>query len=161
MAHYPSLQPQERLQAAMAQSKTCICGLPVSCRCSQCQVQQYCSRQCQKLHWRIHMSFCMPMHGSSQPVPTIVSAGSPPIDDQAHVPIGNGSPNAGRATIGPSATSGNNSNGRFSQAFKTVRGLVGQLQPSRQPIPADLAPPQHHHGPNHVSASDDVDRPAS
>ena len=34
------------------------CGQPGFLRCSRCNIERYCSKECQKLRWKIHKLYC-------------------------------------------------------------------------------------------------------
>ena len=38
--------------------KCVVCGKKSQFKCSQCAVEKYCSRNCQKSHWNQHKSIC-------------------------------------------------------------------------------------------------------
>ena len=42
-------------------NSTCLqCSKPAETKCSRCKVTYYCSRECQKLNWKQHKSYCKP-----------------------------------------------------------------------------------------------------
>merc|ERR1712071_613654 len=62
--------------ALLSQMKMSITGNCHNChqtckllRCSNCQIAQYCSRSCQRKHWRTHKLVCLPVD-HSKPLPT-------------------------------------------------------------------------------------------
>ncbi|XP_023324487.1 zinc finger MYND domain-containing protein 10 isoform X2 [Eurytemora carolleeae] len=49
----------EGLEGGKEMSPTCIiCGKQGNNRCSRCKKQNYCSRECQKEHWKTHRKIC-------------------------------------------------------------------------------------------------------
>lgn len=40
----------------------CICGNKTSSHCGNCKIQKYCSKECQKNHWKEHKFLCNDIH---------------------------------------------------------------------------------------------------
>lgn len=48
-------------QAASLANDTCIkCSKPATALCARCEKVKYCSRECQKVHWKTHKAHCIP-----------------------------------------------------------------------------------------------------
>ena len=42
------------------------CGQQGTKRCSKCQTVYYCSKECQKAHWKIHKKACSEIHSTKE-----------------------------------------------------------------------------------------------
>ena len=51
-------QPEKKSAAARVCGASCCDTLGASLRCAQCRLVWYCSRQCQKVDWRVHKQTC-------------------------------------------------------------------------------------------------------
>lgn len=56
--------------SAKARGPCAVCGQPGKYRCSACQEETYCGKECQKSHWKEHRSQCGRMNGENTMVPS-------------------------------------------------------------------------------------------
>jgi hypothetical protein len=64
-------------QLSRTDRDTCACcGATATCHCSRCTVVKYCSKECQRAHWKAHRPSCAPRSTPSA-APTSVAPACP------------------------------------------------------------------------------------